>query len=330
MLTTLFISLLVIGCGKKKVDVKLVPELTQYKDPLYSFEVSYPKDWSKNNEIGTVRYYPEQSSMNRFADPLSGAGQGGVQIKLSCYKSGETLEKIAKDYKDTARAELRKIDLEEKVKVDNQDGIKISLTSNYGKENVQKSYRIFVVTDSLVTYIDCAAFNTDWDAYGQIFDAVVKSVKIGKMPTAGAVSNIIEKPSDKFDNYSTSFFTISYPDNFNFNSPPKGKNEFSVELKGQRLDCTVRFDVFPAKGLTVEKVVNQNKAAYKAASSTPVTIDGVSAQYMNYTQQKNVTSRAYFVVKNDKVIRITLNWYTPENDTYKPIFERVIGSMKLK
>jgi hypothetical protein len=332
ILFALLISLLVIGCGKKIVEIKKVGELSQYKDPVYSFEVSYPKDWTKNNEIGTARFYPDQNSIGRFADPFTGAGQGGVQIKVAVEKTVETLVKVAKNYRDTMVAERRKIDGEEKIKVDGQDAIKIFLTSNFGKENVQKSFRIFIATDSLVTYIDCAAFNQDWEAYAPIFDAVVQKVKIGKMPTAGGAktSSAVEKPSDVFANYQTPYFSVSYPENFNFSSPPKGKNEFSVELKGERLDCTIRFDVFPAKGLTVDKVVNQNKAAYKAASGTPLTIDGVAAQYMNYSQQKNVNSRAYFIVKNDKVIRITLNWFTPESDTYKPVFEKVVNSMKLK
>jgi hypothetical protein len=332
MLFALLVSIMIIGCGKKKVDIKTVGELTQYKDPVYSFEVSYPKDWVKNNEIGTGRFYPDQNSMGRFSDPYSGAGQGGVQIKVACVKSGDALEKAAKDYKDTMRAEQRKIDNEEKFKLGDKEGIKVYLTSNYGKENVQKSYRIFFVTDSVVTYIDCAAFNYDWEAYAPIFDAVVKSLKTGITPKAGATSNVatIEKPSDKFENYNTPYFTVSYPENFNFSSPPKGKNEFSVELKGERLDCTIRFDVFGAQKLTVDKVVNQNKAAYKTTSATPVTIDGTAAQYMNYSQIKNVSSRAYFIVKNDKVIRITLNWFTPESDTYKPVFEKVVNSMKLK
>jgi hypothetical protein len=329
-LTALFLALVFVNCGKKRAEVKPLGEITSYKDPLYSFEISYPKEWSKNCIVGTARFYSTPDDQTRFSDPFSGAGRGGVEVKYAVEKSGEELIRIVKDFKDTMRAEQRIIDKEENIKVEGKEAIRIYLTSNYGKDNIMKSFRIFYVEDSLVCYVNCAAFNTDWEAYSQIFDAVVNSIKWAKKPTAATASAITEKPSDTFDSYTSNYFTVNYPDNFNFSSPPKGKNELSVEMKGYRLDCTVRFDVFPAQKLTVEKVVEQNKKNYKTTTATPTSIDGNSAFYMNYSTVKNVSSRVYFVVKNDKVIRVTLNWYTPESDIYKPVFEKVVASLKLK
>jgi hypothetical protein len=324
------VSLFLSSCGKGKVEVKPVGELTQYKDPLYNFEISYPKEWTKNCELGTARFYGSSNDINRFADPASGAGKGGVMIKYVTSKIDVGLNEYAKAQKDTMVKENRRVDPEEALKIDGKDAIRIKVTSNYSKkDNALKSYRIYSISDSLLTFIELSAFNDDWDVYQQIFDAVLKTVKLGKAPTASSATSAIELPSDQFDNYQTPYFTVSYPSNFNFSSPPKGTNEFSVELKGQRLDCTIRFDVFPAKGLTVEKVVNQNKAKYNA-NANPTTLDGTAAQYLNYSQMKNVSSRAYFIVKNDKVIRITLNWFSPESNTYKPVFEKVVNSIKLK
>lgn len=325
------ISLFVLSCGKKTVQVKPVGELTQYKDPLYNFEVSYPKEWTKNCELGTARFYGSANDISRFSDPVSGAGRPGVMIKIVTSKTDVGLNEYVKAQRDTMVKESRMVEPEEAIKVDGKDAIKVKVTSHYSKkDNAQRSFRIYTINDSLLSYIELSAFNEDWDAYQQIFEAVLKTVKLGKMPTVSSATSAIEKPSDQFDSYQTPYFTVGYPSNFNFSSPPKGTNDFSVELKGQRLDCAIRFDVFPAKGLTVDKVVNQNKSKYKAANGTPITLDGAAARYMNYSMIKNVSSRVYFIVKNDKVIRITLNWFTPESDTYKPVFEKVVNSMKLK
>jgi hypothetical protein len=36
------------------------------------------------------------------------------------------------------------------------------------------------------------------------------------------------------------------------------------------------------------------------------------------------------MVKNDKVIRVTINYYAPQKDIYLPGFEKSVASLKLK
>ena len=43
-----------------------------------------------------------------------------------------------------------------------------------------------------------------------------------------------------------------------------------------------------------------------------------------------VSSRAYFTVKNDKVVRTTLNWFAPKKGEYFPVLEGMVKSLKLK
>jgi hypothetical protein len=144
----------------------------------------------------------------------------------------------------------------------------------------------------------------------------------------GPVANWM--PSEVLEKYISTFFEFSYPDNFEFTSPKKGSYDFVMEMKANRMDCTIHVDVFGAKGLSVNKVVDRNKGTYKGAP-VETKIDGNKAFYINYTPSvAQIKSRVYFVVKNDKVIRTTLNWYQPQSEIYLGAFEKCISSMKLK
>ncbi len=319
------------GCGEKKPEIKPVPEMTQYKDPKFAFEISRPKDWISSSSVGNARFISSEAGVNHFIDPFSATGAKDARIIVIAYKTAETVDMIAKAFKDTSLAEGKIVDKEEDIEVAGEKGKKVIISANYGKEKKMKSYRLFFIKDSLAHVVECAAFNQGFEEYGPTFDAIVKTLKFGAVPGSKAAVAGVEKPSDVLAPYSTTYFTLQYPDNFNFSSPPKGKNDLSVEMKGERLDCTIRIDVFGAQKLGVDKVVAQNKGRYAgAAAPVKTSIDGNEAYYIAYNAAKNVSSRAYFVVKNDKVIRLTLNWFSPESDTYRPVFEKVVASMKLK
>ncbi len=85
-----------------------------------------------------------------------------------------------------------------------------------------------------------------------------------------------------------------------------------------------------AKKLTVEKVFDQNKGKYKARGTGKATIGGAPALYVAYAPASQVDSRAYFTVHNDKVLRVSMNWYKPQEKEYILAFEKIIGSITYK
>jgi hypothetical protein len=85
-----------------------------------------------------------------------------------------------------------------------------------------------------------------------------------------------------------------------------------------------------AQGLSIDKVVEQNSKSIKATSRGEGRIDGMRAPYFVYSPMKNIRSRIYFVVKNDKFYRIIMNYYTPMENDFLPAFEKIIGSIRLK
>ena len=330
-LFSILLVLFYFGCGEKKPEVKPVPELTTYHDQKFTFEVSYPADWIADGMVGNAKFISSESGIINFMDPFNASPSRDARIQVTAYETEKSAEEIAKAYKDTCIAEHKEIKGEEDVELDYESGKKVTVFANYGKDRKINSDTYFFVKDGLAHVIEVAAFNQGFEEWSAVFDAVWKSIEFGTIPGSTAATAAAEKPSDVFESYSTAYFTVQYPDNFNFSSPAKGKNDLSVELKGLRLDCTIRFDVFGAQNLTVDKVVEQNKGRYPRASAPVQTkLDGETAYYISYTAAKDVSSRAYFVVKNDKVIRLTLNWFTPETEQYRPAFEQVVGTLKLK
>jgi hypothetical protein len=137
-------------------------------------------------------------------------------------------------------------------------------------------------------------------------------------------------PSESFDTFNGKLFSFEYPDNFNTTNPNKGSFEEVAELRGRRLDCTIRFDVFDAKGLTLDKVFDQNKGRFRGATAGSATIGGQPARTLTGAATKDVMRKMYFVIHNGKVIRITTDWFKPQSEHYTAAYDKVIASVKLK
>jgi len=103
-----------------------------------------------------------------------------------------------------------------------------------------------------------------------------------------------------------------------------------MEMRADRLDCSIHIDIFGAQKLSVDKVWEQNKKRYNAKSTGQTQIDGEQAYWADYSPRKDIGSRVYFVVKNDKVIRITINYFAQQKDVYFPTFENMVKSIKIK
>jgi hypothetical protein len=88
--------------------------------------------------------------------------------------------------------------------------------------------------------------------------------------------------------------------------------------------------VFGAKGLTLEKVLAQNKGKFAGALEGKATVGGQQAMTLTYQATRDVERRFYFVVKNDKVIRATFDWFKPQRAEYLAAYEKVLSSMKFK
>jgi len=313
------------GCGEEKKMEPVKPgDMETYRDPGFGYSIQYPKGWMPNAEVGRAGFYSAQDVDKKFLDP-TGQFPDGVMIGVTVIRSAsaDTAKKIMDDMVKSGFVVARP----ETVSVGGRPGVRYGYSGLYTKTVKESGEHIYVPSDTVVYDIRCAGFGGYYDAYKAVFDAAIATLQFPKPVVAGRDPTL---PSENTAEVSGKLFSITYPDNFTQLGVPKGTNDEVIELRGVRQDCSIRVDVFGAKGLTVEKVFDQNKGKYKATGTGKATVSGLPALSLTYAATPNVQRRFYFVVKNDKVFRVTMDWYRPQADEYMKAYDKTINSLKIK
>ncbi len=324
--STLLIILIFAGCGggEQKMEPVKPGEMDTYKDPGFGFSIQYPKGWLPNAEVGRAGFYSAQEVDKKFLDP-TGAFPDGSMIGVTVIRSSnpDTAKKIMEDMGKSGFV----ISKPESVSVGGKPGIRYGYSGLYTKTIKETGQHTYVLSDTILYDIRCAGFGGFYDAYRAVFDASIATLQFPRPVVPGRDQTL---PSENTADASGKLFSIQYPDNFQQIAAAKGQNEEVVELSGVRKDCSIRVDVFGAKGLPVEKVFDQNKGKYKATATGKSTVGGLQALWLTYQAGPNVDRRFYFIVKNDKVFRVTMDWYRPQRDDYLKAYDKAINSLKIK
>jgi hypothetical protein len=318
--------LLVAGCGgeKKIVPVK-VGEMESYRDPGYGYSLQYPKGWVANTQVGRASFYNQADVDKKFLEP-NGPYPDGVLIMVDLIKTSTPDQEKKKNIDEMTKNGFL-LTPEQPVTVNGKAGSKFSYTGQWSKSVKESGEHIYIPMDTILYDIRFAGFAGLFEAHRAVFDASLGSFQFPKPVIPGRDPTL---PSESMAAYDGKLFSLQYPDNFNFISLPKGGNEEVVELRGIRQDCSIQVNVFGAKGLTVDKVFDQNKGKFKATATGNATVGGQAARTLTYQVAANVERRFVFVVKNDKVYRITLDWYRPQRDDYLAAYDKVVTSIKIK
>jgi hypothetical protein len=330
MKTTVTIAVLMtalmVGCGgEKKMEPVPVGEMESYKDPAVGFQINHPKGWVVNAQVGRASFYNAPEVDKKFLDPL-GVGAIGVKIGVTAEKNPDP-EGAIKKWRDDRIAENYQLQPNQAITVAGKTATRMPYSAAYDKRTVIHGHRIFIPLDSVLYDLSFEGFGEYYTAYAAVFEAALNAFQLPKPVEKGRDATL---PSETFTEYDAKMFTFLYPENFNFTNPPKGKNELVIGLRGQRQDCNILIDVFSAQKLTLDKVVDQNKGRYKGATMGKATVGGEPATTLTLSATKEVERRVYFTVRNDKVIRITMDWYKPQRTEYLAAYDRVIGSIKFK
>lgn len=314
------------GCGgKKEVTPVAVGEMQEYRDPMYGFRFHFPKGWTQTGEAGRPRVLNTADADQRFRDPL-GAYPDGVVFTVEVKKTATPADDIKK-----AVDEMKSIGMivgeQSAVTFGGKPATRVPYVANYSQNVRITGYHLFVNLDTAMIDAGAAGFGDLYAAHVNVFDAIAKSFEFAKPVEKGRDQTL---PSDATTDYATQFFSFQYPENFNFESVPKGSNDLALSLRGANKSTAIQFTVFGAKGLTVEKVFDQNKGKFPGGIPGQATVGGEAAKMITYMASKDVERRFYFVVKNDKVIRITLDWVKPQRTDYLAAYDKVINSIKFK
>lgn len=335
LLSLLLVGLtLAAGCARKATPTP-IEGLTLVKDELRKFQVKVPENWIKQTQTGDlIIAYSKPGISRRFLDFGKGDGGAKVELRALTLDSTRTLDSLIKN---------SKLEFEDKL-----DRYKIDQTTLGGKpakklyvkfdqeDGQYQSEAYFAENDGVATILTLAAFGNTFDDYTKEFAEIIASVKLARKPDAPKGPDTLaptgpEPPSDTLRSYSAPDFTIQIPQNFDGKKSQAAGMLSSVNFFGSRLDCNIQVDVFDAsKQKNLEKILIQNKASYGGKDPIGVTLSGAKGAYFVYNPSGTVSSRAYFVVKNNKLFRITVNWYKPEEKLYLPVFEKSLKTISMQ
>jgi hypothetical protein len=326
--------LLVSACAKKK-EYPQITEWEKYSDPFFGPSFTHPKGWHLTAEGGRITLTASYEAAERFVDPRAeDKRENDLDIQITVFHerpdSLQPLDEIVNTYTKERSSEGFLVKPTETIMVDSTDARKFSYAGNYTQTTKLSTTRVYMFRDSVQYYLDYSAFDDLFEPYSYIMDTLIASIRLPR-PKVKAADVDESLPSTTFQDFSNNFLKISYPDNFESSFPAvKGDTKFSLELKGYRQDCTVRIDILPAKGLAVEKVFEQNQGRFpRSGAKGEATIAGVKALFINYSPAPNIGSRAYFLVKDDQVYRIIMNYYTPMRADFLPVFEKTVASLRI-
>jgi hypothetical protein len=327
------IALIVIlgltGCTKK-VQLPPITDWERNQDPYFKVQFNYPKGWFKGGESGRMSFTSSEAAVGKFFDPTSREAPDGAQILVS-YEKEDTVRSLdfyVQDERNDMTASGFDLKPVEPTTVDGTPAMKFSYGGRYNDKTAIEATRVLLLKDSILYKATFWAFNDYFEPYKAVIDTFISSAQLPRSKAAKVDESI---PSATYETLSNDVLSVSYPNNFNPTTPPpKGEVQFMLMLQGYRNDSNILIDVRPAKKLTVEKVVDQNSKFYKPTSTGQMTIDGNKAPFLNYSLSKGVSSRAYFIVKNDKIYRIIFNYYEPAKKDFLPAFEKSVASLRLK
>jgi hypothetical protein len=317
------------SCSKKE-PLPPIKEWEKNQDPYFKVQFDYPKGWFKGGESGRITFTSSEAAATKFSDPTSREAPDGAQIMVSYEKMDtvKTLDAYVEDERNDFTASGFTLKPIEQTSVDGVPSVKFGYTGRYTEKTVIEAIRVVTLKDSVLYKTTFWGFNEYFAPWTAVIDTFIATAVLPRAKAAKVDESI---PSTIYETISNDVLSISYPNNFNPTMPaPKGDVQFTMILGGYRNDSNILIDVRPAKKLTVEKVVDQNTKFYKPSSTGSTMIDGLKAPYLNYSMTKGVASRAYFVVKNDKIYRIIFNYYEPAKKDFLPAFEKSVASIRIK
>lgn len=322
----LLFGLLIAGCAPKKPDPVPVGTTNTYTDPAYGFSVQYPQTWQRLGTVGKAVFAKSQDVIEKFQDVRSGEPGGMATVSVVELQGKQPSELIQSELDELKQG--YQVDPADSLQIAGKMATRVAYSVQVTTKNRVFGYSVFVPGDTALYKMEFLGFGDYYEAHKAVFDAMQASFKL---PVIVAKKSDVWVASANLSDYKCDYFTLQYPENLNFIQVPKGSFGYVMEMRpADRNDCSFHVDVFGAQKLTVEKVWNQNKGKYKAKNTGQMKVDGNDAYWVDYSLRKDASSRAYFIVKNNNVIRVTLNWFEPQKDAYFPAFEKMVNSMKLK
>lgn len=333
---SLFCLLLALtSCEEKQKPVEM-GELKEYNDETLKMGMKYPSNWETLSEEGKSFF---ANSMKNGSERLVTFASNGMPIagfqmlaiKVDSTKTIEKIEQSLREFKASA------YDADENINIDGITAKKMtySFPLNDGE---CKGFTILAQKDStMATIIKFKTFAGSYLEYEPKIKEIISSIKLAQTPpersdTLYVPSEEFPFPSETLVSKSGKGYSISIPDNFKAVNSTASGAEYSQKYEGERrLDSYVQVDVIDAsKQSNLKKIVEQTTKSIPNKKESNLKLSGVDAVLVEYSAATNIQRRLYYVVKDKKLYRITVDWFKGEQEQYLPVFEKVVNSLKIK
>jgi hypothetical protein len=313
-----------ISCTQKP-DLQPVGKLKTYTDKAMGFTLQYPENWFGKPTAMGFAVFTKKADIQRFYQ-YETKGAPGAKIDFSYMKIDSVpIEKIFDKYKKFTPEYYSK---PESVTIDGVKGWKINYEFEL-EDGLFKGEAYWAAKDAgTVSVIIFEAFSSGFATYKPTFDEIIKTVKLATTPELrkDTITQIVEAdpPSQTLKFVTGDGYGISIPENF--------EREKGAYIGQRRGDCYIRVDVIDAsKQSNVEKIANDSKPNFPGAGETKsINLAGVKGMRLSYQPSKQVKGEITFVVKDKKLFRITINWFTGEEASYKPVFQKCVETFKFQ
>lgn len=321
---------LLLGCGKKE-QVAPLAAFEKYQEPFLRLGFSHPQGWQLQQDGAKIAFYSSADGIYKF-NPLSIEGKDAARVIVNMEKMDtlKTLDEFVRGLANDLSASGFEVSSPVEKAVTDIPGKLVHYRGALDSKTIITGDEVVAMKDSMMYTIVFEGFNKMYAGYKAVLDTVLASLHLPapKVVEAGVDPAI---PSAEFETFENDYLKITYP--INFQPTPASVKEpvtFALTIYGYRRDSGIFVDVRPAQGLTPEKVVEQNAAKVKETGRGTATIDGVQTTWLNYSGGKDISSRIYFLVKNDKFYRIIVNYYQPMKGDFLPVFEKMVASIVTK
>lgn len=331
LLSLLCAGLFLASCGDSAKPVAIT-DLKTYTDDLLKFSIQYPSNWQATTSQGQrVTVFSSNDAKSRFLD-YAPTGFPGAMIDLQATKADSTKDEAA----IIEGAKRFQIEYKQSnVTVDGAQGKRFDYAFPLEDGEFHGAFVIASKDNVTYTILKLETFADSWEGYENDFNKIISSVKLAvtQSKTQDTITNTEELPfpTENLVPKKGNGFTISIPDNFYAGKASSANTLAAYNFIGDRRgDCNITVDV-----LDGSKTSDLKKAAGELASKYPgspsvsgAKIGGTDGFMMNWSPRSDVRGRVYFAKKGDKIFRIAINWFVPEQANYLPIFEKSINSIK--
>lgn len=323
-LITTFIA---FACDKAP-EIPEMGELKEFTHPQYNFQIKYPDNWSSNETINTFASFSIPEARSRFAK-YDGLGQPVAKIYLSVEKidSMKTIDTVIKRKSSIFTPEV--YEAPAKTTIDGQEATRLRYSFPLNDGDFVGEFYIAAADSQTVTILQFEAFGGAFEKYHAKFDEIASSMILARTPEKRTGDTIftteeLDPPSSTLKTISGDNYTIQIPENFK-----KGKSAGMYEGE-RRGDSYIKVETFDASKNKNLKKIAENNAKNVNSTAKSLKLGGADAYVVEYAPTGTIKRRMYYTIGGDTLYRITVDWFTGEEDLYLPVFEKSVKTFKAK